>query len=857
MKLWIIILFIPCILIACSSDSAPTSTVSNEPDNPPPTEEAVQYNFEDENAEFKPGMIVRIQSSNGNHEHEEYTGDIDDVTYTIHRDPTDSELLLFTIPELLPGYYTLFLHINDDVAELDFEALEVEQIENPELLIENFISELTYRFDVIKSNLAETEELQIVETFFTEIESLKSDLEALESDKKQKIARFIYLLNGDNQTNKEKFNAAASTDCQEILNKLQELESHWEDIAIRNVFRLGERKKSTIARANILSASYKFILKLRADNACLETNLYTNDVNDDNRIVLNHREAIEVSFIIAERIHADFEDEISNFIEYIIDLNHNIPTEISEFIRNAGKPSERNLNLSDAKISEVSSSDIEGEIFDDRKLLFAYTGTVMTEEAHLFDFILTSGEIDQRFDALLEGAERPYGGPYDAHFTIDGVDYSAQPVTKGYITGFGGSGPVITGTDASPGRLWYGGNACYAFGMDGNAKADAMGGTGINVNRFGDNLVSTSSHPGLATAPSVPLIPSLQVHPDFNRSDAVEEFKWGVQLDEDGFPKRDFQNRWVFYIKFSSDSEFDSGTYGWEEGEETPISRSWAFDSPLGSISRDASNSPYCFWKEPNPLINGEQEPHCRTRSVSYFGEYGPALTYEECYSSGLNHGDFTITMADGTEVLRGNYNKGLPANQWFIGYPNGLMRASGRFNENGMRIGEWIYNFNDGAPHYVLNIKSWKETGFGYHEILDGFYHEYFRKQDDSYSFLGNEGKYIEGYRDGWWFNYDEEGRLQEAKRFNGQQLIPHFRDEYCTSDNSYCEPALTHWREEEIYYSWGTCIPDRYFYRRTTYASDGSQLSQSCREFDPDWNNRSAPESGDTISCPVACSR
>ncbi|MEX1212854.1 MAG: hypothetical protein WEA36_08425 [Balneolaceae bacterium] len=848
------VLILLVVVFSCSGDSSPTSSVNTPNDNNPaepadPSDsDELTLHFEEDEARFVPGMVAKVLVEEVVLSESEYVGETTDSSVILYRDREDDQALLMTIPELESGNHTLVLIINDLLGELNFEVDEYEPLDEPVEVVDEFVSRMEEVFTELLEESNRFEDSEPVEAVRQEFHAAIDEFGQLEQTEQRLIARFVGLLESSGERLMELMQESGDATCESILAEMSQQRAYWESISIERIFQLDDIVRNGLTTSALFIRTYGFIQTLRSAGNCDESSIRTDDLDSENRIVFENGEERSIDFQLREEWNVDYQEPIQRFIDYVLQLRGDFPESTADYLDNQSGITYTDIYLRSMEIEEISSSSIEGTITDSGELQFTYTGGVMTAESQVFDFMLVFGETRTRFEAVIEGDERPYGGPYDPQFEVDGVGYSAIPVTQGYITGFGAPGPVAIGTDVDPGRLWFGRNACYGFSVNGSGSVDSMGGRGLDRSRFANEMVSVTSHPLMETAPSPParLIPSEQFHPDFNRTDAIEGFRWGVELDDEGFPKPDHLGRWVFYIEFDEESEFSSGTYLWQEGESEPLT---------SGLDREYTNSPYCYWRDVD-MIMPEEVPVCKTREIFIF-RYGN-LEVEECFSSGVRHGDYTATLDTGVEVVRGSFNKGLPSDGWFVGWPDGTTRLIGNYNDRGMRIGEWNSNFEDGTREYSVTLGAWEETPFGIHEVLSGRYQSYSTGFQIEGSYLSEEGIYRDGLRDGWWAQFDAEGRRIRADQYNSQRLVEHSTvEEYCTDDGSHCISAFIPRRAIQRNFSWGSCVVGLNYVTERELNDDGSVISERCYEISDDPNNRDNPDIEDEINCPQACAR
>ena len=133
-------------------------------------------------------------------------------------------------------------------------------------------------------------------------------------------------------------------------------------------------------------------------------------------------------------------------------------------------------------------------------------------------------------------------------------------------------------------------------------------------------------------------------------------------------------------------------------------------------------------------------------------------ITYNP--DNGRPFSDLTTEFFDNGQImLKGRYSAGFANGYWSYYYPNGQMKARGRYYkahdykldgiiEDG-RVGKWIYWFNNGAKKMMGIYKNSKMDGHWVFWYQNGYKH--------------SEGRYRSGKLYGRWQAWYANGNIQE----------------------------------------------------------------------------------------------
>lgn len=198
-------------------------------------------------------------------------------------------------------------------------------------------------------------------------------------------------------------------------------------------------------------------------------------------------------------------------------------------------------------------------------------------------------------------------------------------------------------------------------------------------------------------------------------------------IDENG----DYQGLWkLFYPtgELQAEGEF----------EDTKRTGEWVFFHKSGEIEHKAK------------YLNGL--PHGKW---TWYYEDGK-LRREEFFRRGKEDGTVTEYDNQGNIMVQGDYVNGLKDGSWFLNVGDHIEKGSYR---DGERIGDWIYEYEDGT----LNFEGEYAAGLAVGK------HRWYHPDGQ----LLMEGKYSSGQRTGTWKKYDEEGvEVLNVKYKSGREV-------------------------------------------------------------------------------------
>ena len=167
----------------------------------------------------------------------------------------------------------------------------------------------------------------------------------------------------------------------------------------------------------------------------------------------------------------------------------------------------------------------------------------------------------------------------------------------------------------------------------------------------------------------------------------------------------------------------------------------------------------------------------------------------------GLFQNQWKEFYPNGTVKAEGRYRNGKRIGKWHFYFPNGELEQVGTFNNNGEYDGEWIWYHPNGEQHIVQNYLNGLEDG-NFREFLD-----------DGKTLIA-EGDYIEGERHGNWFittGFERsEGRYKSGER-HGRWKNFSVKDKKLTFEGSYVD-GLPNGRH--VYYQENGKILEEGFY-------------------------------------------
>lgn len=177
----------------------------------------------------------------------------------------------------------------------------------------------------------------------------------------------------------------------------------------------------------------------------------------------------------------------------------------------------------------------------------------------------------------------------------------------------------------------------------------------------------------------------------------------------------------------------------------------WVYHSPQGKLLRIENYSPegkkHGYWCSFNQNGSPEKESWYENDSLS-----GPQVDYfsgfkirEYHIHKNRRHGTYMTFHHNGNPDSAGVYENGKTVGIWLQYYENGKMKSSTSFSEKGEKSGPEKYFDMEGRIIAELNFA--KGT-------LDGKYFQYHKNGG-----LELEGLYVNGLREGSWYEYDVSG--------------------------------------------------------------------------------------------------
>lgn len=441
----------------------------------------------------------------------------------------------------------------------------------------------------------------------------------------------------------------------------------------------------------------------------------------------------------------------------------------------------------------------------------------------------------------------------DDGFTVDGVHYTAGPVIQGIVGGFGyslGDGAGVNDGEAMNGHVWYGDSFCLTFRADGSGVLDWAGGTSRRYADF--PFVRIDDVPGQAeTSPMIlsegmsPLGAEL-LDPEYDRTSELRAFNWGVRVNDDGSIYDGFNGYYETRMEFEDGS--DAMTFMWDPGANGPADNFTGY----GGVSTELpATQHFCRFRETvSQTADGNQ-----SRCVQSVDEYSGA-TKSACYSHGVLEGPYSLTSMSGVEIESGQFASNRPVGGWSFSSREGVKRANGTFNEDGLQQGEWQSYDYEGKLAAKVSYKGnlFPSDRGTYYRTLSGAFTGYATTFDGT-SYKGREGSLIDGKRSGPWYFYDETGTRTSEENYDFNTQIPN--GEWCFSlaeGGVACEPITFSWKNNANYYDWGGCVNGVNTWTHNTYDMTGSVVSQECFELT---GARDMPTMGASKSCGSACSQ
>ena len=449
-------------------------------------------------------------------------------------------------------------------------------------------------------------------------------------------------------------------------------------------------------------------------------------------------------------------------------------------------------------------------------------------------------------------------------FTVGGFTYSADPVFRGTITGFGW-GPAgfgVSDGEAGPARVWYGTQNCATFRVDGTGVLDLKGGSATTIDSF--------PHVSLLSPGSVDALPPsmrgfsrpIQQHldPAYDRRSELKPFRWGVRMRADGRVHTDSRGHYLVVMRFDDGSTMANG---WDPVSNAPSSSLSSGDTNLitgeqtffnafrAHVNAPPANSHFCRWRERTSI---QLQPRCIDTPNVTAGDVSGA-TRRLCYDRGMLQGEYQLTAADGRMRESGFFEDNRPVDGWGFWWASGSQRASGDFTKSGVPTGEWT--FRDASGRVTSKVPFTGVYGTlsstAMLRVLDGVYTEYSYGTSRVYE----SGRVLSGHKDGPWKTDDSttlpsnDGTMITSESlWDAGSLTP--AGTFCV--NKDCVTRSTPRLLQIRTYKWvNTCPYPHPWMQEVRYGADGRATGKTCYRIDgtPKSSTVTALPSCPTVSC------
>lgn len=442
----------------------------------------------------------------------------------------------------------------------------------------------------------------------------------------------------------------------------------------------------------------------------------------------------------------------------------------------------------------------------------------------------------------------------DESFEFQGARYSAGPVGQGLITGFSYdfAGAAAVHDGETGGRVWYGSSYCVTFRPDGTGVLDWAGGTTQRLSEF--PWIGVEAIPGEAESAAAASPQAMQpagdmiMDPEYDRASELRPFRWGVRLNEDQTIYEDYDGFYETRLEFEDGSP--ASTLAWD-----PATNSHGTLLPgSGQLTTELpADNHFCRFREVASTSLADQHMRCVQTVEEYSG--GLSFMKSHCYARGMVQGPYSMTDINGVEIESGMFEDNHPVGDWTLRSLEGVLWASGSFNEHGLHQGKWQGYDYQGLLSTVATFKgNLNPTGRGtYYRALDGAFEAYVVSQTSGSAYLNRSGSLVDGKRSGPWRTYDEAGGLVSDENYDLATQIPNGETCYSLEEGGFeCVPVSLSWRTNAFWYDWGGCVSGSNTLTFSTFNTDGSSISMECFELE---GTPQEPTKGASKSCGSAC--
>jgi rRNA maturation protein Rpf1 len=383
----------------------------------------ITANFTSESNAFLPGEIQFLKIDGVNLDKEEYNamlGNDVDVVLKHKRDGNTNELI-FIVPEIQPGSYSITLENYKIENELEIEVREYSEIENPESVITEFINNLQAELEQIILEASDENFKNTVQTHVDEMDGIKQNVSDISEEDRALLARMLHTyLMPDSSGNKsqELTHSFFSNECQNsykdivsnIVNSASSLNamSKSKEAGAVGLGIFLSDAVSTISSGTVFTELYKLIPNLRTfwDHCIAEietpTNYWVEEVDGENSKKnkrQNNYEFVpnrEKGFIIHSEYEApkEIQDGLDEVNELLDLISGDIPESWVQTITHDYVVF-RKEDPSGFRISNISDENIEGEVASPKTavlLKFSFINNEGITKAQEFSFSLGNQE---------------------------------------------------------------------------------------------------------------------------------------------------------------------------------------------------------------------------------------------------------------------------------------------------------------------------------------------------------------------------------------------------------------------------------------------------------------------------------
>jgi hypothetical protein len=434
---------------------------------------------------------------------------------------------------------------------------------------------------------------------------------------------------------------------------------------------------------------------------------------------------------------------------------------------------------------------------------------------------------------------------FGPQFEVDGKPYSAEPVFRGVVSGFGYSftaGAGVSDGDGQAGHVWQDDDACYSFRPNGTGVVDLMGGRAADHREF--PRISLQAYPGtpevgLATSRFDVVIGRDVIDPTYTRHSSLVGFRWGVRLNDDGTVHQDPGSGMLEVRIRGDEGYFGVRTIEWDPTTNAPKS------SNLDPLTTELSTKHgFCRFFEKRTQDASLDDTRCFTTEES--DGQGTMFEKSACYLAGELNGPYEVTRkSDDVVVEGGGFERNRPVGGWTLNNTRPDLQQLGEFNADGLANGLWRMQGGElevsfaGTLKIALGLPSY---------VVSGPSVEYDRDQAGAL-IKRRKGDYKDGKLSGDWLAFADDGCVATLEGYDFDTQIPDGR--VCLQAGE-CMEVTRSWMRRRVFFNFGRCIRNSTFAEQLVYGQNGETRSSTCFEIE---GQCTEPQLGAERDCPGAC--